>query len=78
MKPKLVNQETQQYLSDDDVIRAALEILNHRFGLKRAGAEPTRRGNFVGVSGRISVDGCPTAKKALMLGTMVRVERAQS
>jgi len=36
MGAKLLNQDTGAYLSDDDVIRMAVAIINHRFGLKRA------------------------------------------
>ena len=36
MSAKALNQETGAYLSDDDVIRMAVGIINHRFGLKRA------------------------------------------
>lgn len=35
MSAKAINQETGAYLSDDDVIRMAVGILTHRFGLKR-------------------------------------------
>ncbi len=31
-----LNQDTGAYLSDEDVIRMAVGIINHRFGLKRA------------------------------------------
>jgi DNA repair protein RadC len=36
MSAKALNQDTGAYLSDDDVIRMAIGIINHRFGLKRA------------------------------------------
>jgi len=36
MSAKVLNQETGAYLSDDDVIRMAIGIIDHRFGLKRA------------------------------------------
>ncbi|MBI4291305.1 MAG: DNA repair protein RadC [Betaproteobacteria bacterium] len=36
MSAKLLHQETGACVSDDDVIRMAVGILNHRFGLKRA------------------------------------------
>ena len=36
MSAKVLNQETGAYLSDDEVIRMAVGIINHRFGLKRA------------------------------------------
>jgi DNA repair protein RadC len=36
MSTKALNQDTGAYLSDDDVIRMAVGIINHRFGLKRA------------------------------------------
>ncbi len=36
MSTKVLNQETGAYLSDDDVIKMAVSIINHRFGLKRA------------------------------------------
>ena len=36
MSAKVMNQETGAYLSDEDVIRMAVGIINHRFGLKRA------------------------------------------
>jgi len=35
MKPKAVNEKTGQYFSDDEVIKMALAILEHRFGLQR-------------------------------------------
>ncbi len=36
MSAKVLNQETGAYLSDDEIIRIAVGIINHRFGLKRA------------------------------------------
>ena len=36
MSAKILNQETGAYLADDDVIRMAIGIINHRFSLKRA------------------------------------------
>jgi DNA repair protein RadC len=36
MSAKVLNQETGAYLSDDEVIRMAIGIIDHRFGLKRA------------------------------------------
>jgi len=36
MIAKALNQETGAYLTDDDVIRMAVGIMTHRFGLKRA------------------------------------------
>ena len=36
MSTKVLNQETGASLSDEDVIRMAVGIINHRFGLKRA------------------------------------------
>ena len=36
MSVRALNQETGAYLSDDDVIRMAVGIIDHRFGLKRA------------------------------------------
>ena len=36
MSAKVLNQETGASLSDEDVIRMAVGIINHRFGLKRA------------------------------------------
>ncbi len=36
MSTKVLNQDTGASLSDDDVIRMAVGIINHRFGLKRA------------------------------------------
>jgi len=36
MSTRVLNQETGAYLSDDDVIKMAVSIINHRFGLKRA------------------------------------------
>ncbi len=36
MSTKVLNQETGAYLSDDDVIKMAVSIINHRFGLKHA------------------------------------------
>jgi hypothetical protein len=35
MKPTIINQDTGQYLSDDDIIRMAIAVINHRFNLKR-------------------------------------------
>ena len=35
MNTKALNQETGAYLSDDDIIRLALTMIEHRFGLKR-------------------------------------------
>jgi DNA repair protein RadC len=35
MARKVLNEETGSYLSDDEVIKLALSILQHRFGLKR-------------------------------------------
>ena len=36
MSVRALNQDTGAYLSDEDVIRMAVGIINHRFGLKRA------------------------------------------
>jgi len=36
MNTKVLNQDTGASLSDEDVIRMAVGIINHRFGLKRA------------------------------------------
>src|ERR1035437_11047431 len=36
MSARALNQETGCYLTNDEVIRMAVSILNHRFGLKRA------------------------------------------
>ena len=36
MSTKVLNQDTGASLSDEDVIRMAVGIINHRFGLKRA------------------------------------------
>jgi len=36
MSAKVLNQDTGAYLTDDDVIRMAVGIMTHRFGLKRA------------------------------------------
>ena len=36
MSTRVLNQETGAYLSDDDGIKMAVSIINHRFGLKRA------------------------------------------
>ena len=36
MSTKVLNQDTGASLSDDDVIRMAIGIIDHRFGLKRA------------------------------------------
>ena len=36
MSTKVLNQETDVYLTDEEVISMAVAIINHRFGLKRA------------------------------------------
>ncbi len=36
MSTKVLNQDTGAFMSDEDVIRMAVGIINHRFGLKRA------------------------------------------
>ena len=36
MSARALNQETGSYLTNDEIIRMAVSILSHRFGLKRA------------------------------------------
>jgi len=51
MSAKVLNQDTGAYLTDDDVIKMALAVLQHRFGLVRTSLNsPQAARNFIQLS----------------------------